>query len=133
VFRSDASELMPGHQDVQRLRQQTVTLAELLTDHTDGWQPPHLGGKAIAQTHCHQHAIMAYDADQALLRVAGVDLGRAGRGLLRAGRELRLRGRALRRVPGLWRAGAAARGARRFGRHCGAGGRVQLPDPDRAG
>jgi hypothetical protein len=61
-------------QDVQRLREQTVTLAELLRDHTDGWQPPHLGGKAIAQTHCHQHAIMGYDADQALLRAAGVDL-----------------------------------------------------------
>ena len=74
VFRADARELMPGNRDVQRLRQQTVTLAELLTDHTDGWQPPHLGGKAIAQTHCHQHAIMGYDTDQALLRDAGVDL-----------------------------------------------------------
>ena len=74
VFRSDARELMPGNRDVQRLRQQTVTLAELLRDHTDGWQPPHLGGKAIAQTHCHQHAIMGYDADQALLRAAGIDL-----------------------------------------------------------
>jgi Fe-S oxidoreductase len=74
VFRSDARELMPGNRDVQRLRQQTVTLAELLRDHTDGWRPPHLGGKAIAQTHCHQHAIMGYDADQALLRDAGVNL-----------------------------------------------------------
>jgi FAD/FMN-containing dehydrogenase/Fe-S oxidoreductase len=74
VFRSDARELMPGNRDVQRLQQQTVTLAELLRDHTDGWQPPHLGGKVIAQTHCHQHAIMGYDADQALLRAAGVDL-----------------------------------------------------------
>jgi Fe-S oxidoreductase len=74
VFRSDAAELMPGDRDVQRLRQQTVTLAELLTEHTDGWQPPPLGGQAIAQTHCHQHAIMGYGADQALLRTAGVDL-----------------------------------------------------------
>jgi Fe-S oxidoreductase len=74
VFRSDARELMPGNRDVQRLRQQTVTLAELLRDHTDGWRPPHLSGKAIAQTHCHQHAIMGYDADQALLRDADVDL-----------------------------------------------------------
>ena len=74
VFRSDARELMPGNRDVQRLQQQTVTLAELLRDHTDGWQRPQLGGKAIAQTHCHQHAIMGYDADQALLRAAGVDL-----------------------------------------------------------
>ncbi len=74
VFRSDARELMPGNRDVQRLRQQTVTLAELLRDHTDGWQPPQLGGKAIAQTHCHQHAVMGYGPDQALLRDAGVDL-----------------------------------------------------------
>ena len=31
-------------------------------------------GKVVAQTHCHQHAIMGYDADQALLRAAGIDL-----------------------------------------------------------
>ncbi len=65
---------MPGDRDVQRLREQTVTLAELLRDHTGGWQPPQAGGQAIAQTHCHQHAIMGYDADRELLRDAGVDL-----------------------------------------------------------
>jgi Fe-S oxidoreductase len=74
VFRSDARELMPGDQDVARLREQTVTLAELLAHHTPGWQPHQRGGKAIAQTHCHQHAIMGYDADQAILRAAGVEV-----------------------------------------------------------
>ena len=74
VFRSDARELMPGNRDVQRLQDQTVTLAELLQHHTDGWQPPRVGGQAIAQTHCHQHAIMGYSADRALLDAAGVDL-----------------------------------------------------------
>jgi Fe-S oxidoreductase len=74
VFRSDARELMPGNRDVERLGEQTVTLAELLTHHTDGWQPPQVGGQAIAQTHCHQHAIMGYDEDKALLRAAGIDL-----------------------------------------------------------
>jgi FAD/FMN-containing dehydrogenase/Fe-S oxidoreductase len=74
VLRSDARELMPGDRDVQRLREQTVTLAELLSRHSDGWQPPHVGGQAIAQTHCHQHAIMGFDADQALLHAAGVEL-----------------------------------------------------------
>jgi Fe-S oxidoreductase len=74
VFRSDARELMPGDQDVRRLAEQTVTLAELLRHHTEGWQPPRIGGSAIAQTHCHQHAIMGYDDDAALLREAGVDL-----------------------------------------------------------
>ncbi len=74
VFRSDARELMPGDRDVQRLRQQTVTLAELLQEHSGDWQPPHVGGQAIAQTHCHQHAIMGYDADRALLAAAGIDV-----------------------------------------------------------
>ena len=74
VFRSDARELMPGDRDVQRLREQTVTLAELLRHHTEGWQPPRISGQAIAQTHCHQHAIMGYDDDQALLHDAGIDL-----------------------------------------------------------
>jgi FAD/FMN-containing dehydrogenase/Fe-S oxidoreductase len=74
VFRSDARELMPGDRDVQRLREQTVTLAELLHHHTDGWQPPPVGGRGIAQTHCHQHAIMGYDADQAVLKEAGADV-----------------------------------------------------------
>ena len=74
VFRSDARELMPGDRDVQRLRDQTVTLAELLHHHTDGWRPSPVGGQAIAQTHCHQHAIMGYDADQAVLKEAGVDV-----------------------------------------------------------
>ena len=74
VFRAYAHELMPGDRDVQRLREQTVTLAELLHHHTDGWRPPPVGGQAIAQTHCHQHAIMGYDADQAVLKEAGVDV-----------------------------------------------------------
>ena len=79
VFRSDAAELFPTDQDVHRLREHTVTLAELLTEHTDGWQPPRVGGdggrvKALAQVHCHQHAVLGWDADQRLLEAAGVDV-----------------------------------------------------------
>ncbi|MEV5612736.1 FAD-linked oxidase C-terminal domain-containing protein [Streptomyces sp. NPDC052225] len=76
VFRSDAAELFPGDLDVRRLRRQTVTLAELLTEHTPGYTPPrvpdHAAG-ALAQVHCHQHAVLGWDADQELLRRAGVD------------------------------------------------------------
>jgi Fe-S oxidoreductase len=73
VFRSDAFDLFPGDHDVRRLRGQTVTLAELLTQHSPGYQPPQVDGKAIAQVHCHQHAIMGWDADTELLKAAGVD------------------------------------------------------------
>ncbi|MEX0429053.1 FAD-linked oxidase C-terminal domain-containing protein, partial [Nocardioides sp. DS6] len=74
VFRSDAAELFAGDQDVHRLRDHTVTLAELLTQHTDGWEPPPLPVHGLAQVHCHQHAIMGWDADQELLRRAGADV-----------------------------------------------------------
>jgi Fe-S oxidoreductase len=75
VFRADAYDLFPEDRDVRRLRDQTVTLAELLTEHSPGYQPPQVGtSSAMAQVHCHQHAIMGWDADQELLRRAGVDV-----------------------------------------------------------
>ncbi len=76
VFRSDMHELFPDDQDANRLKDHVVTLAELLTEHTDGWEPPTAarGVKALAQVHCHQHAIMGWDADQQLLESVGVDV-----------------------------------------------------------
>jgi FAD/FMN-containing dehydrogenase/Fe-S oxidoreductase len=73
VFRSDAAELFPGDPDVERLRAQTVTFAELLSEHTPGWEPPGLHRRALVQTHCHQHAVLGTDADADLLRRAGVE------------------------------------------------------------
>jgi FAD/FMN-containing dehydrogenase/Fe-S oxidoreductase len=73
VFRSDAADLFPDDQDVLRLRDQTFTLAELLTEHTPGWQPPALRRPVLAQVHCHQHAIMGWEADARLLADAGAD------------------------------------------------------------
>ncbi|MFC0005580.1 FAD-binding and (Fe-S)-binding domain-containing protein [Micromonospora siamensis] len=73
VFRSDAHELFPADDDVTRLREQTVTLAELLHDHSPGWQPPHLDAHALIQTHCHHHAVLGTAADRAVLSAAGVD------------------------------------------------------------
>ncbi|MGV9275005.1 FAD-binding and (Fe-S)-binding domain-containing protein [Streptomyces griseosporeus] len=76
VFRADAGELFPGDRDVRRLAAQTVTLAELLTEHSPGYEPPRVpesSARALAQVHCHQHAVMGWDADRELLRRAGVD------------------------------------------------------------
>jgi len=75
VFRSDMGALFPDHQDVHRLKDHTLTLAELLTAHTPGWQAPDLTGvHALAQVHCHQHAIMGWDHDEQLLEDAGADV-----------------------------------------------------------
>ncbi|HVV38204.1 MAG TPA: FAD-linked oxidase C-terminal domain-containing protein [Acidimicrobiales bacterium] len=75
VFRSDAAELLPGDNDVSRLAQATVTFAELLHDHSPGWEPPPLDGTRVrVQTHCHQHAILGNQADVSILQSAGADL-----------------------------------------------------------
>lgn len=74
VFRSDAPELMPEDQDVKRLSAQFRTFSELLlNDAPEGWRPPRLARAATVQTHCHQHAVMKYDADRELMRRAGID------------------------------------------------------------
>ncbi|MGW7426297.1 FAD-binding and (Fe-S)-binding domain-containing protein [Streptomyces sp. NPDC054813] len=74
VFRSDAPELLPDDEDVRRLARQTRTFAEQLVHHApDGWRPPALARQATVQTHCHQHAIMKFDADRALMDRARID------------------------------------------------------------
>jgi FAD/FMN-containing dehydrogenase/Fe-S oxidoreductase len=81
VFRSDLHELFPDDQDAHRLADHTVTLAELLTEHTDDWETPAAEGtRALAQVHCHQHAVLKWDADESLLERAGVDVERLDSG-----------------------------------------------------
>lgn len=81
VFRSDAPELLPEDQDVARLRDRFVTLAEALCHHAPRpWQPPPLDRTAIVQAHCHQHAIMGFDADTEVLSRAGIDARRLDAG-----------------------------------------------------
>jgi Fe-S oxidoreductase len=78
VFRSDAPDLLPDDEDIRRLEQQTVTLAELLTEHTHGWEPPRMDGvRAISQVHCHHHAVLDdWSADEQLLQRAGAEVER---------------------------------------------------------
>ncbi len=71
VFRADAPELMPHDHDMQRLRDQTRTLAELL-EQTDGWEPPEIDADAVVQPHCHQHAVLGEDSDAAVMERAGI-------------------------------------------------------------
>ncbi|MGY1904918.1 FAD-binding and (Fe-S)-binding domain-containing protein [Modestobacter sp. SYSU DS0904] len=73
VFRADAPELLPEDDDVRRLAESTRTLAELLTERAPDWSPPRAERTAMVQTHCHQHAIMGFDADRELLGRAGFD------------------------------------------------------------
>jgi FAD/FMN-containing dehydrogenase/Fe-S oxidoreductase len=80
VFRSDGPDLLPGVEDMRRLSLQTRTLAEVLTERAPHWTPPKLDGRALAQTHCHQHAVLGIEADDRLLKRTGIDLERLGSG-----------------------------------------------------
>ena len=72
VLRGDLAELLPAEPGAAELAARTFTLAEFLTAHAPGWQPPPLDRSTIAQTHCHQHAVMGFAADEKLLARMGV-------------------------------------------------------------
>jgi Fe-S oxidoreductase len=73
VFRHEAVDLLPGDERAVRAKGLTHTLAELLATYAPDWQPPEVGTKALVQTHCHQHSVMGFEADSALMRTAGID------------------------------------------------------------
>ncbi len=77
VLRGDAVELVPGPA-TQRVAAATHTLAELLATRPD-WSPPDLSDvHGVAQPHCHQHAVLGYEADRALLARAGARIDAVG-------------------------------------------------------
>ncbi len=70
VLRRDAAELLHDDPRVATLAESTSTFAEFLT--RSGWQPPEVATDALVQTHCHQHAVLGFDADRALMARAGI-------------------------------------------------------------
>jgi FAD/FMN-containing dehydrogenase/Fe-S oxidoreductase len=78
VLRGEIAELLPEDPRALQARAATRTLAELLTA-TQNWSPPDLTGvHAVAQPHCHQHAVMGWQADAALLARAGAEVHAVG-------------------------------------------------------
>ncbi|GAA1917176.1 FAD-binding and (Fe-S)-binding domain-containing protein [Streptomyces sodiiphilus] len=80
VLRSDAADLLgPDDARATAVARATHTLAELLARHRPQWTPPRLDGvEAVAQPHCHQHAVMGWEADEELLRAAGASVRTVG-------------------------------------------------------
>ena len=80
VFRGDAAHLLrepDQHQRAASVAAATRTLAELLTDR--GAELPDLSDvTAVAQPHCHHHAVMNWSTDRALLKRAGAEVTAVG-------------------------------------------------------
>jgi Fe-S oxidoreductase len=78
ALRADAAELLPGDPRAEALGAAVKTLAELLRG-TDGWTPPDLSDvTGVAQPHCHQHAVLGWHADAAILADAGAEVDAVG-------------------------------------------------------
>ncbi|MBH0023711.1 FAD-binding and (Fe-S)-binding domain-containing protein [Salinibacterium sp. SWN248] len=76
VLRSDLTELLPDDPAAAAVARSTFTLSELLTAPAplgpQTWTPPALSNHTfVVQPHCHQHAVMGFDADRALLAATG--------------------------------------------------------------
>lgn len=83
ALRSDLPDLFPDDPRAAALAGGVLTLAELLTSTGEtgpgAWEPPSLADRVvIAQPHCHQHAVIGYDADLALLTRAGATVTTLG-------------------------------------------------------
>ena len=78
VLRGEIAELLPADPRARQVRAATRTLAELLAG-TEKWAPPDLAGvRAVAQPHCHHHAVMGWHTDSALLASAGAEVTAVG-------------------------------------------------------
>jgi FAD/FMN-containing dehydrogenase/Fe-S oxidoreductase len=76
VFRGDAVDLLGER--AAGVAAAVRTVAELLAERPQ-WTPPSLAGvRAVAQPHCHQHAVLGWSADRALLRRAGAEITAVG-------------------------------------------------------
>lgn len=77
VLRHDAVQLLDS-EEARLVAAATVTLAELLGADPD-WRPPDLSDvAAVAQPHCHHHAVMGWSTDAQLLSAAGASVKRLG-------------------------------------------------------
>lgn len=93
VLRHDAASLLardgdshdgdarraPSAQEVTDLASRSHTLAEVLDRYAADVAWPHLQGlQAVAQPHCHQHAVLGFETDRQLLTRNGVDVQTLG-------------------------------------------------------
>lgn len=80
VLRDDLTDLLPDDPRAHAVANGTFTLAELLTSDEFGpgkdWTPKASlqGLKVIAQPHCHQHSVMGFGPDAALLEKLGAEV-----------------------------------------------------------
>jgi Fe-S oxidoreductase len=72
--------MLPDDLQARRLSRQTFTLAEFLDRYGDEWEPPHVEGTVLLQTHCHEHAVLDAGAELRVLSRTGAVVQPSGAG-----------------------------------------------------
>lgn len=72
ALRDELPDLLAEDPRARRVAAATLTLSELLD--RDEVPLARRGGRAIAQPHCHHHAVMGFDAERRVMERAGLDL-----------------------------------------------------------
>jgi Fe-S oxidoreductase len=70
AFSDELPNLLPKDEDAKRLSHQAVLLRTFLK--REGYEPPHLEGKAVLHGHCHHRSIFGLDDEQSLLQRMGL-------------------------------------------------------------
>src|SRR5215211_1851567 len=74
AFRDELPNLLSDDRDAKLLSKRTLTLSEFLVDQApEDWRPGRLNRRAIVHRHCHQQAVMGFDADRTLMERIGLD------------------------------------------------------------
>jgi Fe-S oxidoreductase len=71
VFRDELTNLFPKLPRAQKLKENTLTLAEFLKDRAS-YALPKINAKALVHRHCHHKAIMHFTAEEELVRGMGL-------------------------------------------------------------
>jgi len=80
VFRDEMPNLFPDDPVVRALQRQVHTFAELVDRRAGSLPLRDLGRQAVVQTHCHQHAVMGFDADLRVMARSGLEAERPNPG-----------------------------------------------------
>jgi len=71
ALKHDSQALLPDNPLAASTAAATRTFAEFLNQ--SDYEPPQVGGDALVQTHCHQHAVIGFDADRSVMKAAGIN------------------------------------------------------------
>lgn len=73
TFRDELCNLIPHHEDAQRLAKQTFMLSEFVDQQMADYPLPSLKRRALVHGHCHHKALMKLTAEERVLRRLGLD------------------------------------------------------------